>query len=230
MPGRKPWQLAMLAAVLAAGVLTMSPGARTTWLNAYISGLSQKPQESAKSLMNVAFANVAMAPLRALYGDLCNGLTGIEGNYELLVVCLAAYMLARLNVLRKREGLPLIPLPPRLQQVLDVRNIVAEARTGQQVVSLLSSLSMLQLHNVFALDDPFGIQAARWYAHAAASVSSVDRPLFHAFLRTCLFVFKTRSLEVLQYIADTGLFLTPAAISSVNREIHLFSYIYIYIL
>ena len=119
-----------------------------------------------------------MPVLWTLYGDFSAGMTGISGNYQLLSLCLAAYLLARVNVLRRRRDLKPIAIPQLLHQILDGCNIVAETRAGMEEISMTISFGKLQLHNVFAEDDPFVSESVKWLGGAVSNILVVERVLF----------------------------------------------------
>ena len=85
---------------------------------------------------------------------------------------------------------------------------------------MMESLEKLQLHNVFAQDDPFGAEATKWYSHVVeAGAGDLDyAEWLRGLMRTSLFIFKTPSLDVLQYVANHGLIVDPSWITAFNVD------------
>ena len=104
MVGRNSWRVSLILAAAAACMYEKGAAGRKAWLGTYAEECGEKAQRSIEALMKANFAEPHMQLLRMVYAKFLTSIPLPYSNYDLVGLYLAACLLGRLNVLRKRAN------------------------------------------------------------------------------------------------------------------------------
>ncbi len=208
---RVPWTTEFAAG---ASKTSLAPG---RFLRDFLASKSDRVQRALVALRDARHDEPTMAAIRAVY---CHSADTQRTNHDLVAGLLAAYIVARHNRLRDRQGQPRVEVPATLQQHHKARNPVAELMQSVGEVSLDAATRSLQLHNAHMSDDPYSIEFAAWYSDVLAEhgVVASDPTVKIAFLRTCIVALRGRAVGVLSYFRGAGLLLEPGDLARFIME------------